>query len=406
MQKRHVGDLAVLGGPACFPEKLHVGCPNIGDRARLAERFEDLLDRKWLTNNGPYLQEFESRLAGRLGVRHCVAMNNATIALQLAIRALDMTGEVVVPSLTFVASAHALEWEGVTPIFCDVDPATHNLDPGLVERCVTPRTTGILAVHLWGRPCDVDGLAAVAARHNLRLLFDAAHAIGCSHQGRMIGGFGDGEVFSFHSTKVLNSFEGGALTTNHDELAERARLMRNFGFAGYDNVVGLGTNAKMSEVCAAMGLTSLEAFDDFVAVNRDNYRRYAAGLAGVPGVRLCAYDPGERNNYQYVVCEVDEAEAGLSRNELVDVLWGENVIARRYFFPGCHRMEPYRSRFPSARVRLPVTEALAGRLLALPTGTNVTEAAVAQICAVIRLALANGQALRAALESKTRRQAA
>lgn len=406
MVKQHIGELAVLGGPACFADKLHVGCPNIGDRARLAERIDDLLDRKWLTNNGPYLLEFESRLAAKFGVRHCVVMNNATIGLQLAIKALDLSGEVIVPSMTFVASAHALEWEGVTPIFCDVDPATHNLDPALVEQCVTPRTTGILAVHLWGRPCDTDGLDAIAHRHNLSVLYDAAHAIGCSHHGKMIGGFGDAEVFSFHSTKVLNSFEGGALTTNNDELADRVRLMRNFGFAGYDNVVTLGTNAKMSEVCAAMGLTSLESFDDFVAINRDNYRRYGAGLAGVPGIKLCDYNPAERNNYQYVVCEVDEAECGLSRNELVDVLWGENVIARRYFFPGCHRMEPYRSRFPSARLHLPATEALANRLMALPTGTNMTESAVATICGIIRLALSNGQMLRAAMQSKARRQAA
>src|SRR4030095_7100920 len=146
----------------------------------------------------------------------------------------------------------------ITPVFCDVDPETHNLDPGRVEELITPRTTGIIGVHLWGRPCDVDGLAEVARRHNLALLFDAAHAFACTSGGRMIGSFGDAEVFSFHATKFFNTFEGGAITTNDDELASRMRLMKNFGFAGYDNVIYIGTNGKMSEVCAAMGLTSLE----------------------------------------------------------------------------------------------------------------------------------------------------
>ncbi len=381
-------DLAILGGTPAFAEPLHVGRPNIGDRARLLERINDLLDRRWLTNDGVYVQQFERAVAERAGVRHCVAMCNATVALEIAVRALGMKGEVIVPSFTFVATAHALQWQEITPVFCDVDPRTHTLDPARVEELITPRTTGILAVHLWGRACQVDALAEIAARRGLRLLFDAAHAFGCTHRGRPVGGFGDAEVFSFHATKFLNSFEGGAVVTDDAELAARVRLMKNFGFADYDEVVYVGTNGKMNEAAAAMGLTSLESMDEFVAVNRENYALYSAGLEGTPGISLLRYDPAEASNYQYLVVEVDEAEAGIDRDTLQRVLHAENVLARRYFFPGVHRMEPYRSYFPQARLHLPQTERLARRVLSLPTGTAVGGPEVATVCAIIRAAVA------------------
>ena len=258
---------------------------------------------------------------------------------------------------------------------------------------ITPRTTAVIGVHLWGRPCDVDGLAELADRHALKLLFDAAHAFGCTCKGRMVGSFGDAEVFSFHATKVLNAFEGGVVTTNDDELARRLRLMRNFGFAGYDNVVELGTNAKMSEVSAAMGLTSLDSFDEFVAVNYRNYKLYEERLRDVPGVRLARYDESERCNYQYVVLEVDERAAHIGQKDLLRVLWAENAIARKYFAPGCHNMPVYRELYPEAGKSLPVTNRLADRLLILPTGTTTSEQAVQGICSVLRLAAANGARL-------------
>ena len=219
-----------------------------------------------------------------IGVRHCVAMCNATIALEIAIRALGLKGEVILPSYTFVATAHALQWQEITPVFADLDPRTHNIDPASIERLITPRTTGIIGVHVWGRPCDTAALEGIAARRGLKLMFDAAHAFGCSHAGRMIGGFGTCEVLSFHATKFLNSFEGGAIVTNDDALADQMRLMRNFGFVDYDRVIYVGTNGKMTEICAAMGLTSLEAMDDIIAINKRNYEAYRRGLSGLPGI--------------------------------------------------------------------------------------------------------------------------
>ncbi|MGB8169067.1 MAG: DegT/DnrJ/EryC1/StrS family aminotransferase [Chthoniobacteraceae bacterium] len=386
---------AILGGEAAFDEALHVGRPNVGDRGRLQERFDAMLDARWFSNGGPLVQEFEGRIAKHLGVKHCLATCNGTTALMLAVRGLDMKGEVIVPSFTFVATAHALQWQQTKPVFCDIDPVTHNLDPLDVERRITPETTGIIGVHLWGRPCDTTALEDIAQRHGLKLLFDASHAFDCTSGGRMIGSFGDAEVFSFHATKFLNAFEGGAVVTNNDEVARKLRLMRNFGFTGYDTVEYLGMNAKMTEVCAAMGLTGLESIDQFIAVNRRNHAGYQTQLTGLPGLRVLPFPEGERSNFQYVILEIDPAECPLTRDELLRVLHADNILARRYFFPGCHRMEPYRNLSPDCV--LPVTESISDRVLALPTGTAVGHREVEMVASVIRGALRDAVAIKAAL---------
>ena len=399
--KERVEDLALFGGPPAFPSQKHVGSPNIGDRRRLLQRMEDILDRRWLTNGGPYVQEFETRVAGLLGVKHCVAMCNATVGLEIAIRALGMTGEVILPSFTFVATAHALQWQRIRPVFCDVDPLTHLIDPAKIEALITPETTGILGVHLWGRPCDTQAIEAIARRRGLKVLYDAAHAFGCGRGARKVGGFGDAEAFSFHATKFVNTFEGGAITTNDDDLAARLRLMKNFGFVGYDDVGYIGTNGKMTEIAAAMGLTSLESLSQFVAVNRRNHRLYRESLAGLPGIRLLDFDDVADHNFQYVVLEVDGGKAALHRDELAQVLWSENIVARRYFFPGCHLMEPYRSLDPGAAERLPATTEVAARVLSLPTNTGVDPHDIEVIGRVVRMALSQGERIRRRLAETT-----
>ena len=383
-QKKSLEDLAIFGGKATFKETLHVGRPNIGDRKKLFERVNDILDRRWLTNRGAYVQEFEQRVADLLSVKHCIAMCNGTVALEIAIRALNMSGEVIVPSFTFVATAHSLQWQEITPIFCDIDPKTHNIDPEKVKGLITPRTTGILGVHLWSRPCEFESLEKIATDYNLKLLFDASHAFGCTFNGKMIGGFGCAEVFSFHATKFFNTFEGGAVVTNDNDLAKKIRLMKNFGFAGMDNVIYLGTNGKMNEVSAAMGITSLESLDDFIEVNRQNYYTYQNHLADIPGIKLISYDEREKNNFHYIVAEIDEKKTGINRNHLMKILQAENIMARRYFYPGCHRMEPYKSYFPNAGILLPETEKLSERLLCLPSGTAIGPTEIRQICYLIQ----------------------
>lgn len=213
----------------------------------------------------------------------------------------------------------------------------------------------------------------------------------------MVGSFGACEVFSFHATKFLNSFEGGAIVTNDDELATRLRFMRNFGFAGYDKVDYLGVNGKMTEICAAMGLTSLEAIDDVIAINRRNHKAYSEQLRDLPGVCLVQYNASERNNFQYVVVQVDGNVAPLNRDELISVLHAENVLARKYFWPGCHRMQPYRTLQPNAAKELPQTEVVASRVLILPTGQEVSTETVGQICGIIRRAFENAAPVREAL---------
>jgi dTDP-4-amino-4,6-dideoxygalactose transaminase len=398
--KESSDDLAIFGGPPAFREKLHVGRPNIGNRNRLMERMNDLLDRRWLTNNGPYVQAFERKIAEIVGVTNCVAICNATSGLELAIRALGLSGEVIVPSFTFVASAHALLWQGIKPVFCDIDPRTHNIDGRHVEEAITPHTSGIMGVHVWGRPCNPDALAEIARRRNLKLFFDAAHAFGCSYKGRMIGSLGDAEIFSFHATKFLNTFEGGAVTTNNDELAAKIRLMRNFGFAGYDNVVSIGTNAKMSEASAAMGLTSLESMEEFIDVNYRNYKRYRDRLAGLSGVFMVQYDESEECNYQYIILEIDETTTEVSRDQFQKILWAENVLARRYFCPPCHEMEPYRSYHTNPGCLLVETERLSKRVLSLPTGTAMNAKSIDDVCEILAFVVAHGREICRRMEQR------
>ena len=382
-------DLAIFGGEPAFAEKLYVGRPNIGNRERLFERINEVLSRRWLSNNGRCVQQLEQRISELLGVKHCIAICNGTVALEIAARSLGFSGEVIVPSFTFVATAHALHWLGLTPVFCDVDRRTHNIDPCQIEPLITPRTSGIVGVHLWGRPCEVEALTRIAENYGLSLIFDAAHAFGCSHKSRMIGNFGRLEVFSFHATKFFNTFEGGAIVTNDDALAAKVRAMKNFGFCGQEDTIAVGTNGKMSEVSAAMGLTGLESLEEFVAVNHRNYQRYQAELADVPGMHLMTFDGAQKQNYQYIVLEVDVTLAQISRDQLLQILHAENIMARRYFYPGCHRVEPYRSRFTESA--LPVTEMLANCVLVLPTGTAVSTDDVDRICEIIRLAVRENQ---------------
>jgi dTDP-4-amino-4,6-dideoxygalactose transaminase len=353
-----------------FQEPLHVGRPNLGSRSQFEHLVEGIFDRNWLSNAGPLVVELEQRIADFLGVRHCVTMANGTIALEIAIRALGLTGEVIVPSYTFIATAHALHWQGLTPVFADIDKQTHNIDPESARTFITPKTTGIIGVHLWGRPAPVRELQALADEYGLELLFDAAHAFGNSYDGRKIGSFGKAEVLSFHATKFFNTFEGGAIVTNDDDLAERTRLMRNFGFEDFDKVIFPGTNGKMTEVCAAMGLVNLDSIGFFCNRNLENYQVYSQVFEPSESLRLCQYDPEVGGNYQYVVIELAPS-VSMYRDRLVTELHAENIRARKYFWPGCHNMEPYRSLFPHAGVHLPNTALVADRVVVLPTGSSV-----------------------------------
>jgi dTDP-4-amino-4,6-dideoxygalactose transaminase len=353
---------------------IRVGTPNLGDRAQLHRLLDEILDRAWLTNHGPLEREFEARLCEVVGTRHCIPVANATLGLLVAVKALVPDGEVIMPAFTFPAAAHVTRMLGLEPVFCDIDPHRHHLDPRDVAGRLTDRTAGVVAVHLWGRACDTEELEHRVA--DRPVIYDAAHAFGATHRGRPIGSNGRCEVFSFHATKLVTSFEGGAIATNDDELAERLRLLINFGFVGRDQVVAAGINAKLSEIHAAMGIVSLDLLSQILAANTANLEQYRVRLAELPGVRLMT-EP-DSGNSSYVVVEIDEQVAARDRDATMAYLRARGIDTRRYFYPGVHCMEPYRRERTGGT--LPVTEAVCKRVLQLPTGLAMDEGRIDDVC--------------------------
>jgi dTDP-4-amino-4,6-dideoxygalactose transaminase len=389
-------ELALVSGVPAFATALMTGRPNVLQPDRTASLIVSAMRRNWLTNDGPLVQELEARFAAFQGVKHCVAVANATLGLQLAARALGMTGEILMPAFTFIGTAHALAWIGLRPVFCDVSRETHTLDPQCVEDAITSATGGILGVHIWGQPCDVEGLQRVAHRRGVPLLFDAAHATGSSYRSIRLGGFGDGEVFSLHATKSINGLEGGMVATNDRGLAERVRLLRNFGFVGEDTVSGIGINAKMNEFSAAMALANLECYDRLHAHDRDIHGAYRQGLAGLDGIALQECRPDCARCDHYAVLSVSET-AAIGSEALRRVLAAENVVARRYFFPGCHRSPPYDR---SEHRNLPISDKLCRTVMQLPTGLQLTRDDAAKIAAIVAHACEHADEVKAILAAR------
>jgi dTDP-4-amino-4,6-dideoxygalactose transaminase len=286
-----------------------------------------------------------------------------------------LKGEVIIPSFTFIATAHSLRWQRIDPVFCDVRMEDHLIDPSIIEALITPRTSAIMAVPIWGQPCDYRTLQKIADKHGLKLIFDSAHAFGCKSGDQYIGGFGDAEVFSFHATKVFSTGEGGAITTNSDELAEKLRLMRNFGFTDYDKTEYIGTNAKMSELAASFGLVHLDEVDSIIEQNKKIHQAYLQEFSQFPEFKFLDYTFGGKCNYQYVPAQVPDE----IRDSLIEFFHGHSVLLRRYFHPGCHRMEPYVSDEKYQWVDLPHTEKISSEIVAFPTGRQLNNAIVKEV---------------------------
>lgn len=396
--KKSVADLAIFSGTPAFAEPLHVGQLNLPPFAEFEKTFKGIFERRYFTNHGPLVQSLDEKLAERLGVRHAISVTNGTIALMAACKALDLKGEVIVPAFTFAASVQILSWADLTPVFCDVDPETQMLTAGLVEKAITPKTSAVLGVHLWGRGCDPENLMDLCRRRNLKLMFDAAHAIDCTFAGRKIGNFGDVEAFSFHATKVLGATEGGALTTNDDDLAGRIRTVRNFHSSQTYGEVPVRINGKMTEAQAGFALLALAHLDEWIERNQKLYRRYQERAAATPSVQFVDHARGERSNCQYCVVRVDPKLA-VTRDEIRQILEAENIWARRYFYPGMHKTEPYTAL--GERTKLPVTDMLCAQLLQLPLGSNMTADDVDRIWDIIQLCTKHPEQIRARLDSKS-----
>ncbi len=363
-------------------DSLYTGYPNIGEQEEFTNYIEDIFKRRWLTNNGKYVKQLEKELCEYLGVKHAIPVCNGTVGLEIAAKALGFNCEVILPSFTFVATAHMLKWQGIEPVFADINPETYTIDCGYAESLINSKTSGIIGVHLWGIPCDIEQLQYITQKHRIKLLFDAAHAFGCSYGGMKIGNFGDCEVFSFHATKVFNTFEGGAIVTNNDQLAERIRLMINFGFNGEDNVINLGINGKMSEICAAMGITNLKTIARNISDNKERYELYKHLLSGVRGITIVDFESEQtKSNYHYMPVIVGD-DYGNSRDRLKSRLLENNVLARRYFYPGCHKSEPYKEIYSD--LPLHVTNRLSESVLILPNGQNVSSKDIEKICNIIK----------------------
>jgi dTDP-4-amino-4,6-dideoxygalactose transaminase len=362
--------MAIDGGIPVFDEPRLTGAPNTVDRERLYARLDDMFDRHRFTNNGPMVREFESRLEALTGADHVVTVANGTLALLVASVGMGARGSVIVPSWTFAGTVQPLLWAGLQPLFVDVDPLTHSIDARALEAAAGENDVGLIVpVHLWGRPCDVDAIGAAARRLDCPVLYDAAHALGATHDGRSVGTFGSAEIFSFHATKWMTSIEGGAIATSDDELADLCRRLRNFGFAGEGDIPVNGINAKMSEMHAAVGLCQLERFDSLQSINRERFDIYRACFDGHEQVRLVPVSNGGASPHGYVVVEVT-APGEDPALELQRTLEAENVHVRRYFSPGVHRLQAF-ERFAPPHP-LPATELLSTRCLSLPTGEAVS----------------------------------
>ncbi len=356
---------------------LHVGKPNVLNREKFIRRVNEILDTKLFSNNGPFVLQLEQEVATRLGVAHCVSVSNATIGLEIALEALDLKGKVITPSFTFVATAHSIARMGLQPVFCDVDPTTGLLDLDKLEELLTPDVSAVMWVNVYGNVGDVQRLDSICKQRKIRLIFDSAHALGVSLNGKFVGGFGDLEVFSLHATKFITGFEGGLITTNNDQIATKLKLIRNFGFSGYDQVIALGTNAKLSEIHAAMALTNFECMDEIVEHNKMLFYAYDAMLPS--SCTLVKFLPGLSPNYQYVVARVPRE----LRNSIVDHLHAHNVLVRKYFYPGVHKFPPYSDN----PVLLPHTDELAESVICFPTGQEIDKATVEYVCQLVAEAI-------------------
>lgn len=327
---------------------------------------QDIWNRKWLTNNGHYHQELEKALCEYLKVPYISLFTNGTLPLMCALQALRITGEVITTPYSFVATTHSLWWNGIKPVFVDIDPETCNIDPDKIEAAITPKTTAIMPVHVYGKPCDTERIQEIADKYGLKVIYDAAHAFGVEVNGRSILNAGDMSTLSFHATKVYNTVEGGALVCHDEQTKKRIDYLKNFGFAGETTVIAPGINGKMDEVRSAVGLINLRHVDAAIEARRRVATAYREGLRDIPGITYFEDMPGVRHNYSYFPIFVDVEQYGMTRDELYDKLKSRNIYGRRYFYPLISDFSTYRGLESATRENLPVAHRIAEQVICLP----------------------------------------
>lgn len=368
--KRSISDLAVFGGVPLFERPRPIGQLAIPDKAEFFSRARDIFEKRWLTNNGQQVQELERSLRELHGTKHCLVFANATLALILLLDvvAKKAHGEIIMPAFTYVGLPHIARWAGHQPVFCDINPQTHTIDPASVESCLSADTAAILGVHQANSPCDIETLTSISLAHNIPLVFDSVHGSHATYKGTPIGQFGVAEVFSLHATKLLNGFEGGYITTNSDDIAAQLSAKRNFGIGGDGTVTTLGLNAKLNEIHAAFALAGLGQQNEIVVRNKERYFAYLNSFASFPGLDWVHYPETESSNYEFALLIVTE-EFPVKRDLLVELLRAEKALARPYYSPPLHHLAENITTQPPS---LPNTEYAAQRIIQMPVGEQVT----------------------------------
>lgn len=360
-------------------EQITVTSPLLPDLDEFNALLKEIWASKWITNNGCFHKQLEQELASYLKVPYISLFTNGTLPLITALQALRITGEVITTPYSFVATTHSLWWNGIKPVFVDVDPATCNLDPSKIEAAITPKTTAIMPVHCYGKPCDTKAIQEVADKYGLKVIYDAAHAFGVEVDGESILNAGDMSTLSFHATKVYNTIEGGAMVMQDEQTKMRIDYLKNFGFANETTVVAPGINSKMDEIRAAYGLLNLRQVDAAIEARRNVAKRYREALRDVPGITFFEDMPGVRHNYSYFPIFVDAEKFGRTRDQLYFDMKAEDVLGRRYFYPLISDFSTYRGLPSATRENLPVAYRLADTVLCLPMHHALTDEDLARV---------------------------
>lgn len=376
-----------------FERPIYVTQPLLPDLNDVMPTLEQVWQSKYLTNNGAMAKRLEKELAGFLKVPYFSLFSNGTAALQIACKVLDLEGEVITTPFTFAATPHSLSWCNLRPVFCDIEETTCNIDTDKIEALITTRTSAIMPVHVFGRPCRTDEIGRIAQKHGLKVIYDAAHAFGTEVDGKPIGAFGDITMFSFHATKVYHTIEGGGLAFNSPKIRERADSLRNFGILDDETIAEPGTNAKLNELQAVIGILVLKLVQKEIDGRRKATYLYRDLLKDVPGLSFNIDMKSVVHNYPYFVVRINREEFGLSRDELFITLKNYNIFARRYFYPLCSRFQCYRDIPSASPSNLPNAEKASGEVLALPLYGSISEEIVERICTVIMEIRKTGQVL-------------
>ena len=363
---------------------IYVTQPAMPPLSEFSGYLEQIWDSRVLTNNGPFHQQFENELAKYLGVKYISVFSNGTLALITALQALRITGEVITTPFSFVATTHALWWNNIKPVFVDIEPDTFTIDPRKIEAAITPQTTAIMAVHVYGNPCNLTEIQKIADTYGLKLIYDAAHAFGVKINGNSILNFGDLSILSFHATKVFNSIEGGAIVCPDEKTKKRIDHLKNFGFVDEVTVIEPGINAKMNEVQAAFGLLQLRYVDEYILKRKQISSLYCENLKDIKGISFLNDIPGVTHNYSYFPILVDAPAFGVSRDELYKKLIEHNIYGRRYFYPLISQFPTYRGLPSASPENLVTAEKVAKQVICLPIFPDLDMNSVLEICRIIK----------------------